>query len=624
MLGNIHPEGWPRTFGQEITRQTKAQLFGVPAGKIPSSVPQNPSEIMLCHLVPKHQHSPAESPVEIDGQVCIEKEDLVSVVSVANVDTFVFESNGWRSRATFVFYERTVPRLLRSGPATSFVHLKVHVLSEDICSLSRNSKENLDVLGDLESRVKKLRYTNIHGSSTRPWADRQVQAHPCRFFVVRTSSKRSDSGRLAPECRSFLSVVYASDRGPEWNRSCLWIKQSHTGSVGGGAFKLLPWNEQLSLCSSSKKCASFSGRHSSRGLRPGGCPPPTKTYVFTWIFRVWAALAYSSSTGPQATLSGLYVYPTPSYGIHGNPLAVPLFSGGAVERVDWSKRREYFLHLSKGTRFCPGTQHVQVDVDLKADLARPNALMFKVCSKCNARVLKKVLDLHERFCVGAVERWGFRGRRSCFCPVSSSNSHGGCSMSSTGRHRDLKQLRRGQFYAGGYAPFPKSKGPHQYIVLLFFGCFSSSSPLHCTSLHILPPSAPISLHSLYPFASSLEDEPDDDEDDADAAGGEGEVGGEVGNAREENMKPCELCRRPFRKERLAKHEEACKKKAKAIGQFGCRFSSGLACRSSTTARAVGLCLTKWSTVGNGTAQIWTNCNSSHVMLVVWFLYFVQR
>lgn len=46
----------------------------------------------------------------------------------------------------------------------------------------------------------------------------------------------------------------------------------------------------------------------------------------------------------------------------------------------------------------------QVDVDLKVDLARPNAMLFKVCSRCNARVLKKVLDVHERFCYGAVER----------------------------------------------------------------------------------------------------------------------------------------------------------------------------------------------------------------------------
>ena len=39
---------------------------------------------------------------------------------------------------------------------------QVNVLSEDMCSLSRNSKESLDVLGDLESRLKKLRVTNMH------------------------------------------------------------------------------------------------------------------------------------------------------------------------------------------------------------------------------------------------------------------------------------------------------------------------------------------------------------------------------------------------------------------------------------------------------------------------------
>jgi len=83
--------------------------------------------------------------------------------------------------------------------------------------------------------------------------------------------------------------------------------------------------------------------------------------------------------------------------------------------------------------------------------------------------------------------------------------------------------------------------------------------------------APVSLRLLFPFASSLEDQSDDDEDDADAAGAEGAGGGEVGNAREENMKPCQFCRRPFRKERLAKHEEACKKKTKAIGQLSSLF-----------------------------------------------------
>lgn len=56
------------------------------------------------------------------------------------------------------------------------------MLSEDICSLSRNSKEKFDVLGDLEARVQKLRYTNMHGSSNRPWADRQV--HSCNSAML--------------------------------------------------------------------------------------------------------------------------------------------------------------------------------------------------------------------------------------------------------------------------------------------------------------------------------------------------------------------------------------------------------------------------------------------------------
>ena len=76
--------------------------------------------------------------------------------------------------------------------------LKVHVLSEDISSLSRHSKENLDVLGDLESRVKKLRDTNMHGSSTRPWADRQVQLHG--FHVLMTSSTCSGIETNALAC----------------------------------------------------------------------------------------------------------------------------------------------------------------------------------------------------------------------------------------------------------------------------------------------------------------------------------------------------------------------------------------------------------------------------------------
>lgn len=68
-------------------------------------------------------------------------------------------------------------------------------------------------------------------------------------------------------------------------------------------------------------------------------------------------------------------------------------------------------------------------------------------------------------------------------------------------------------------------------------------------------------------ASSLEDRPEDDGDDAEGVGGEaGGVGGGGSDAQKESMQTCQFCRRPFRKERLAKHEEACKKKAKAIGK----------------------------------------------------------
>lgn len=110
-----------------------------------------------------------------------------------------------------------------------------------------------------------------------------------------------------------------------------------------------------------------------------------------------------------------YMYPMGCpYVIHGNHrLSLLLRERFAAGRLIQYFRR-IFPHISDETRFCPDTHRVQVDVDLKVDLARPNALMFKACSKCNARVLKKVLDLHERFCIGAVERWGFRRCPCCF------------------------------------------------------------------------------------------------------------------------------------------------------------------------------------------------------------------
>lgn len=155
-----------------------------------------------------------------------------------------------------------------SLPWIHFVASKVHVLSDDICSLSRNSKEKFDVLGDLESRVQKLRYTNMHGSSSRPWADRQVDS--CMIFT---------------------------------GDACFvhWCGKGHVGRF-----------EQP--------------RENARN------PPHHHTCSTYMMF-------------------------------------------------------------------------LQVDVDLKVDLSRPNTMLFKVCSKCNARVLKKVLDVHERFCYGAADRW---------------------------------------------------------------------------------------------------------------------------------------------------------------------------------------------------------------------------
>lgn len=76
------------------------------------------------------------------------------------------------------------------------------------------------------------------------------------------------------------------------------------------------------------------------------------------------------------------------------------------------------------------------------------------------------------------------------------------------------------------------------------------------------------------FVSSPEDEPEDDGDAAEGAGGEaGGEGDGGGGAMKESMKPCQFCRRPFRKERIAKHEDACKKMAKAIGK--CDFRRGI-------------------------------------------------
>lgn len=69
------------------------------------------------------------------------------------------------------------------------------------------------------------------------------------------------------------------------------------------------------------------------------------------------------------------------------------------------------------------------------------------------------------------------------------------------------------------------------------------------------------------YVRSPGDQPEDDGDDAEGGGGEvGEEEDGAGGAQKDNMKPCQVCRRPFRKERVTKHEEACRKKAKAIGR----------------------------------------------------------
>ena len=52
----------------------------------------------------------------------------------------------------------------------------------------------------------------------------------------------------------------------------------------------------------------------------------------------------------------------------------------------------------------PCAKKAQVDIDLKVDLSRTSALLFKACSTCNASVLKQVLETHERFCHGATDR----------------------------------------------------------------------------------------------------------------------------------------------------------------------------------------------------------------------------
>lgn len=48
----------------------------------------------------------------------------------------------------------------------------------------------------------------------------------------------------------------------------------------------------------------------------------------------------------------------------------------------------------------------QVDLDVKVNLSRETTAPFATCSKCNEGVLKRVLEVHERFCSGMEGRQG--------------------------------------------------------------------------------------------------------------------------------------------------------------------------------------------------------------------------
>lgn len=66
-----------------------------------------------------------------------------------------------------------------------------------------------------------------------------------------------------------------------------------------------------------------------------------------------------------------------------------------------------------------------------------------------------------------------------------------------------------------------------------------------------------------------------DDDDPDGANGPAMLGegGDGGRAAAAMVK-CEHCGRPFKKERVAKHESACRKHNKAIGGLGQNFTTG--------------------------------------------------
>ena len=87
----------------------------------------------------------------------------------------------------------------------------------------------------------------------------------------------------------------------------------------------------------------------------------------------------------------------------------------------------------------------------------------------------------------------------------------------------------------------------------------------------LSPRSPFPCLHLWYKNNSLDDHPDGGEDDGggDGVGGRGAGGGggdvttddgSLGPEVERGMSRCEHCSRPVRKERLSKHEQACKAK----------------------------------------------------------------
>lgn len=250
------------------------------------------------------------------------------------------------SRRVVRFAHHDVLAILNGLAWTIVVMTKVHVLSEDICSLSRNSKEKFDVLGDLESRVQKLRYTNMHGSSSRPWADRQVRLQPLLYL---TSEEAVQTRVCARGCTA------AQHRAPGSNL-CYVPGKCMQGVL---LLKELP----------------TSRAHPHLILLPLSVIPLNRSPPARDSYRV---VEQPCPLVPRRHLVAV---------------------NSRVVLRHRKNRPSHHLTCSVHLTF------PQVDVDLKVDLSRPNAMLFKVCSKCNARVLTKVLDVHERFCYGAVERY---------------------------------------------------------------------------------------------------------------------------------------------------------------------------------------------------------------------------